>query len=108
DTEPGGALAEVLARARRVAERAQRRRARLLRRHPARDLVLDLHREMGLDFAREVLVLSRAQQAAEAGHRARPQTLRGCGASSRPMAAVARCHFDVSRASCVRPAGVSM
>src|SRR3954464_11511643 len=56
EPHPAAAFVELLARPRRTAEGAQRRRTRLLARHAVRDETIDLEGEMRLELSGKVVV----------------------------------------------------
>jgi hypothetical protein len=101
EPDPPARLVEPLLGERDVAERAARSVPRLVRAHPFGDQAIGLEIQVGLHLVREVLV--RAPPGKE-----RHQPFSGTGPSTRDIAAARRCQRLDCRASCSRPAFVSV
>ena len=95
---------DLLADPRPVAELAPRRVVRLVRRHPARDVLVRLVLEVRLELARPLLVPVAAAKEADAGP-SLPQS--DAGRSTRLTAATISAQRPVCEVSWRRPFGVS-
>ena len=93
ERDPASRIAREFADARRIAERAPRRRARVVGGRAGRALFFGFEVQVGLDLALQVVV-----GIGPAGH---------TGFSSRPTARTSDAHLDSSIDSCFLPAAVS-